>query len=103
MGACQVTKEPQPTEVAPPLTHRETLAAIRGYFRGERIDQIEVAISALHWLERLPVATAPDEAGYSQRQLIGALAAWLANDDPWLPELLVDAAYDWLQRAEQRQ
>ena len=81
----------------PTYTLDETIAELEGYFRGERVYAIELAFSAVYWLERIP------ERGPATDEVIACVKGWLADETPKWPEHQMKRALLCLRALEGRE
>jgi len=86
-------------ESRPEYTLAGAIAELLGYLRGQRIFPIELAESALYWLERAPRGTTGDGQDTLEHTIV-RLTEWLGNEDPNLPETLIESSLYWLRRAK---
>lgn len=80
----------------------ETIAQLKDWRDGGRMYPIDVAISAVHWMETLGAQATPIGPRYSPTfpETLKALNAWLMNEEPDIPtHLALDTLY-WLQRMQ---
>ena len=84
---------------APPYTLAETISQLRWHMRGKRIYPIELGLSAAHWLHAADSETMgayPMTFAETTREL----DTWIGNEDPNLPEPLIEAALYWLRASQ---
>jgi len=80
---------------APEYTLAETIAEIEAWMNGGRMYPVEVAVSALYWLERASPAASKEEAQH-RHEVIVELAGWLNDSRPNLPDVTARGALQCL-------
>jgi hypothetical protein len=74
----------------PDYTLDETISALHGWAHlGKRMYPIEVANSAIYWLERAP-------ASLDVEDVLDQLKGWLADETPNMPDSTGELALRWL-------
>lgn len=83
------------TQESPEYTLPETIAEIATWMNGGRMYPVEVAMSALYWLERASPAASKEEARYRHKVIV-ELAGWLNDARPHLPNATAKGAFQCL-------
>lgn len=81
-------------------TLEETIAELENWNQGGRMFPIEVAISAVHWLEQAPSGIDDGKTEPSLQDTLGALRLWLTDETPHIPDSTALAALHWLKRVK---
>lgn len=80
-------------------TREEVIAELDGYLNeGKRIFPIELAFSALYWLNHSEKPSWEWVGPFDRCGL--ALMSWLGNDDPNLPDSLIKGVLHWLRNTK---
>jgi hypothetical protein len=78
----------------------DTIEELNNWRQGGRMFPIEVAISAVHWLEKAPGSIDPGKTEPSLEKTIERLKEWLGNTEPKLPDDLALSTFYWLRRVK---